>query len=155
VDGPNKNRFLIRGIKRDRLHADVKQARETVRPAEQLSYKSRAHSSYLLCQPASQSISAHPLHITVHHCSSVLLSSFKVRMKTLSFTEFRKKASEILRLVEKGETVRVLRQGKVIAKIIPADTGEKTLSWKRPGLRLAKPGASLSRAILKQRRKSR
>jgi prevent-host-death family protein len=76
-------------------------------------------------------------------------------MKSLSFTEFRKKASEILSLVEKGETVRVLRHGKAIAKIIPADTDEKTLSWKRPGLRLVKPGASLSKAILEDRRKSR
>jgi prevent-host-death family protein len=76
-------------------------------------------------------------------------------MKSLSFTEFRKRASEILSLVEKGETVRVLRHGKAIAKIIPAETGEKTLSWKRPGLRLVKPGASLSKAILEQRRKSR
>jgi prevent-host-death family protein len=76
-------------------------------------------------------------------------------MKSLSFTEFRKKASEILNLVEKGETVRVLRHGKAIAKIIPAETDEKTLSWKQPGLRLVKPGASLSKAILEDRRKSR
>jgi antitoxin (DNA-binding transcriptional repressor) of toxin-antitoxin stability system len=76
-------------------------------------------------------------------------------MKSLSFTEFRKKASEILSLVEKGETVRVLRHGKAIANIVPAETDEKTLSWKRPGLRLVKPGASLSKAILEERRKSR
>ena len=76
-------------------------------------------------------------------------------MKSLSFTEFRKKASEILSLVEKGETIRVLRHGKAIAKIVPAETDEKTLSWKRPGLRLVKPGASLSKAILEERRKSR
>ncbi|HET9788852.1 MAG TPA: type II toxin-antitoxin system Phd/YefM family antitoxin [Pyrinomonadaceae bacterium] len=41
-------------------------------------------------------------------------------MKTLSFTEFRKRASEILTLVEKGETVRVIRHGKTVAKIVPA-----------------------------------
>ena len=76
-------------------------------------------------------------------------------MKSLSFTEFRKRASEILSLVESGETVRVLRHGKAIAKIIPADDGGKTLSWKRPGLRLVKPGASLSKAIVDERRKSR
>lgn len=76
-------------------------------------------------------------------------------MRSLSFTEFRKKASEILTLVEKGETIRVLRHGKPIAKIIPAEHGEETLSWKRPGLRLVKPGASLSKAILEERRKSR
>jgi len=45
-------------------------------------------------------------------------------MKSLS-TEFRKRASEILTLVEKGETVRVLRHGKTVAKIVPAEPDEK------------------------------
>src|SRR4029077_17889232 len=76
-------------------------------------------------------------------------------MRSLSFTEFRKKASEILTLVEKGETVRVLRHGKAIAKIIPAETEQKRLSWKRPGLRLVRPGASLRKANPEERRKSR
>ena len=76
-------------------------------------------------------------------------------MKSLSFTEFRKKASEILNLVEKGETIRVLRHGKAIAKIVPAEADEKTPAWKRPGLRLVRPGASLSKAVLEERRKSR
>ena len=76
-------------------------------------------------------------------------------MKSLSFTEFRKRASEILTLVEKGETVRVVRHGKTVAKIIPAETEEKTPSWKRPGFRLVRAGASLSKAILEERRKSR
>jgi prevent-host-death family protein len=76
-------------------------------------------------------------------------------MRSLSFTEFRKKASEILTLVEKGETVRVLRHGKPVAKIIPAETEQKRVSWKRPGLRLVRPGASLSKAILEERQKSR
>ena len=76
-------------------------------------------------------------------------------MKTLSFTEFRKRASEILTLVEKGETVRVVRHGKPVAKIVPPDVEEKLPSWKRPGLRLVRPGASLSKAILEERRKSR
>ena len=76
-------------------------------------------------------------------------------MKSLSFTEFRRRASEILTLVEKGETVRVVRHGKTVAKIIPADTEEKIPAWKRPGLRLTRPGASLSKAILQERRKSR
>ena len=76
-------------------------------------------------------------------------------MKSLSFTEFRKRASEILTLVEKGETVRVIRHGKTVAKIVTADTEENIPSWKRPGLRLVRPGASLSKAILEERRKSR
>jgi antitoxin (DNA-binding transcriptional repressor) of toxin-antitoxin stability system len=76
-------------------------------------------------------------------------------MKSLSFTEFRKNASEVLTLVEKGETVRLLRHGKTIANIIPAKVEKETLSWKRPGLRLARPRASLSKAIVEERRKSR
>ena len=56
---------------------------------------------------------------------------------------------------ETTETVRVLRHGKAVAKIIPAETEQKRLSWKRPGLRLVRPGASLSKAILEERRKSR
>jgi prevent-host-death family protein len=76
-------------------------------------------------------------------------------MKSLSFTEFRKRASEIFTLVEKGEMVRVVRHGKTVAKIIPAETEDKTPSWKRHGLRLTRPGASLSKAILQERRKSR
>lgn len=76
-------------------------------------------------------------------------------MKTLSFTEFRKRASEILTLVEKGETVSVVRHGKTVAKIVPAQTEENTPSWKRPGLRLVRPRASLSKTILAERRKSR
>lgn len=76
-------------------------------------------------------------------------------MKSLSFTEFRKRASEILTLVEKGETVRVMRHGKTVAKIVPAETEEKIPAWKRPGLRRVRAGASLSKAILQERRKSR
>jgi prevent-host-death family protein len=76
-------------------------------------------------------------------------------MKSFSFTEFRKNASEVLTLVENGETIRLLRHGKPIAKIIPAATDKKTLSWKGPGLRLVRPGASLSKAIVEERRKSR
>jgi prevent-host-death family protein len=76
-------------------------------------------------------------------------------MKSLSFTEFRNRASEILTLVEKGETVRIIRHGKTVAKIVPAQSEKKTPSWKRPGLRLVSTGASLSKAILEERRKSR
>jgi antitoxin (DNA-binding transcriptional repressor) of toxin-antitoxin stability system len=55
-------------------------------------------------------------------------------------------------LVEKGETVRVLRHGKAIAKIVPAESREAIPAWKRPGLRLVATGASLSRAVLEERR---
>ena len=76
-------------------------------------------------------------------------------MKTVSFTEFRSHASRVMDLVEKGETVRVLRHGKAVAKIVPADWHPAKPAWKRPGLRLVAPGASLSKAVLEERRSSR
>lgn len=75
-------------------------------------------------------------------------------MKTVPFTEFRKNASEVLDLVEKGESIRVLRHGKAIAKIVPVGLREAKPSWKRPGLRLVTAGVSLSRAVLEERRSS-
>jgi len=75
-------------------------------------------------------------------------------MKTLTFTEFRKNASDALDLVEKGESIRVLRHGKAIAKIVPAEWREAKPAWKRPGLRLVATGASLSKAVLAERRSS-
>ncbi len=75
-------------------------------------------------------------------------------MRTMAFTEFRKNASGVLDLVEKGETIRVLRHGKAVAKIVPTDSREAKPAWKRPGLRLSVPGESLSRAVLEERRSS-
>jgi prevent-host-death family protein len=75
-------------------------------------------------------------------------------MKTVTFSEFRKNASEVLDLVENGESIRVLRHGKAIAKIVPAGWREAKPAWKRPGLRLVASGASLSRAVLEERRSS-
>ncbi len=41
-------------------------------------------------------------------------------MQTLSLSEFRAHASEMLDLVEqKGETVRILRHGKPVAELVP------------------------------------
>ena len=75
-------------------------------------------------------------------------------MKTVTFSEFRKNASGVLDLVEKGESFRVLRHGKAIARIGPAQGRGPRPVWKRAGLRLVVAGASLSRAVLKERRSS-
>lgn len=75
-------------------------------------------------------------------------------MKTVTFTEFRKNPSQVLDLVEKGETIRVLRHGKAIAKIVPAESQQAKPAWKRPGLRLVVPGVSLTKALLEERRSS-
>jgi prevent-host-death family protein len=75
-------------------------------------------------------------------------------VKTITFTEFRKNASKVLDIVEKGETIRILRHGKAIAKVVPAERYEAEPAWKRPGPRLVVSGASLSRAVLEDRRSS-
>ena len=74
-------------------------------------------------------------------------------MKTVTFTEFRKHASELFSEVEGGEAILVLRHGKPIAEISPASTERNAkTSWKSPGVRLTAKGASLSSAILEERR---
>lgn len=71
-------------------------------------------------------------------------------MKQATFTEVRNHAKQYFDLVALGETVRVLRNGKPIADIVPimADLP----SWKR---RQAQPlvleGVSVSRMILEER----
>lgn len=76
-------------------------------------------------------------------------------MKMVSFTEFRKNASTLLDLVEGGESIRVLRHGRAIARIVPDEAPRTKPAWKRPGLRLVTPGASLSKTVLEERRSSR
>jgi len=76
-------------------------------------------------------------------------------MKTVTFTEFRKNASGFLSDVEDGEVVQVTRHGRPIVEISPVGAGAAgEPAWKRPGLRLAASGASLSRAILGEREAS-
>jgi len=42
-----------------------------------------------------------------------------VQMHTLPLSEFRANASAMLDLVEKGETVRIMRHGKPVADLVP------------------------------------
>lgn len=72
-------------------------------------------------------------------------------MKTVTFTEFRRRASGLFDLVERGETIEVLRHGKVVARIVPPEAAGLP-SWKRRGLRLVIPGAHAAEAILEDRR---
>ena len=71
-------------------------------------------------------------------------------MKQATFSELRNHAKLYFDLVESGESVRVLRNGKPIADIIPV--AQDLPSWKR---RTAQPlvldGGSLSRMILEER----
>jgi len=58
-------------------------------------------------------------------------------MRTITFTDFRKKASGFITEVEHGETLILLRRGKPVAEIIPfTDKIRRTPSWKQPGIQL-------------------
>ncbi|MBK6727285.1 MAG: type II toxin-antitoxin system Phd/YefM family antitoxin [Xanthomonadales bacterium] len=71
-------------------------------------------------------------------------------MKQATFTEVRNHAKAYFDIVESGESVRVLRNGKAIADIVPVVADLP--SWKR---RKAQPlvlrGVSVSRLILEDR----
>ena len=73
-------------------------------------------------------------------------------MTTVTFTEFRKRASKLISQVERGSGFIILRHGKPVAEISPCSSlqGHEP-SWKKPGLRLSAKGDSLSKAILKER----
>jgi antitoxin (DNA-binding transcriptional repressor) of toxin-antitoxin stability system len=59
-------------------------------------------------------------------------------MQPVQFTEFRNNASKYLDMVEQsGETIQILRSGKLVAQLVPImgfKPGEirKTPSWKNP-----------------------
>ncbi len=73
-------------------------------------------------------------------------------MTALTFTDFRKRASGILSDVEKGEAFVIVRHGKPIAELSPVSPSiPHEPAWRRRGLRLVVPGATLSRAILEDR----
>lgn len=59
------------------------------------------------------------------------------KMQTLPLSEFRAHVSAMIDLVEKGETVRILRHGKPVAELVPpqtngVDAAPRLPSWKQP-----------------------
>lgn len=73
-------------------------------------------------------------------------------MKTITFTDFRKNASDFISKVEQGETLVVFRRGKPVAEIIPfSDESRRVPSWKKPGIRLQMHGCDLSSVIVQDR----
>ena len=73
-------------------------------------------------------------------------------MRDTTFTELRNHAKDYFDAVEGGATVRVFRNGKPIAEIVPVRSGVP--SWKRKTTPLTVKGLSLSREILSDRDKS-
>jgi prevent-host-death family protein len=81
-------------------------------------------------------------------------------MHILPLSEFRANASAMLDLVERGETVRILRHGKPVAELvpIPVDAAVRQPSWKRAvaPLRIVRPdGKSLAQQIVAEREQAR
>jgi prevent-host-death family protein len=73
-------------------------------------------------------------------------------MKTVTFTDFRKKASGFITEVERGESLVLIRHGKPVAEIIPVRQNSRRLpSWKQPVTPLKIEGSDLSSAILEER----
>lgn len=73
-------------------------------------------------------------------------------MKTITFTDFRKKASGFISEVEHGESFIIVRHGKPVAEIIPfSDNPAKIPAWKQKGIQLQLQGSDLSSAILEDR----
>ncbi len=70
-------------------------------------------------------------------------------MKTINFTEFRNRASDLMNEVEGGETILVLRHGRPIAEVSPV--AGPAPAWKGPALRLASRGGGLASAIIGER----
>ncbi len=73
-------------------------------------------------------------------------------MKDATFTELRNNAKHYFDAVEAGDTIRVYRNGKPIAEIVPIRSGVP--SWKREAMPLTVKGLSLSREILNDRNES-
>lgn len=75
-------------------------------------------------------------------------------MQQVTFSEMRNHAKQYFDIVEAGESVRILRNGRPIADIVPVP--QDLPSWKR---RTAQPllldGVSLSRFILDEREAGR
>lgn len=77
-------------------------------------------------------------------------------MHTLPLSEFRANASAMLDLVERGETVRIMRHGKPVADLVPvkAEAPDKLPSWKRPiePLKIVRPdGKTGAQLIIEER----
>jgi len=75
-------------------------------------------------------------------------------MRETTFTELRNHAKSFFDAVEEGETVRVYRNGRPVADIVPVKTA--TPAWKKPPqTRLSLGSLSLSDEVVADRDKSR
>lgn len=72
------------------------------------------------------------------------------RMKQVAFTELRNNAKTFFDLVETGESIRIMRNGKPVADIVPIT--QNLPSWKRKSVQpLVIDGVSISELVLQDR----
>ena len=80
-------------------------------------------------------------------------------MQILPLSEFRANASAMLDLVEKGETVRILRHGKPVADLVPVQDEAKAVPhWKQPITPrkvVRADGKSIAQLIIEEREQAR
>jgi antitoxin (DNA-binding transcriptional repressor) of toxin-antitoxin stability system len=81
-------------------------------------------------------------------------------MHTLALSEFRANASAMIDLVEKGETLRILRHGKLVAEVRPCTDLKpaKIPNWKLPIEPLnyqRADGKTLSQLVIEERENAR
>ena len=80
-------------------------------------------------------------------------------MHILPLSEFRANASAMLDLVEKGETVRIMRHGKPVADLVPVRVDQdlaKVPSWKRAiePLHIVRPDGKTGAQLIIEERES-
>ena len=79
-----------------------------------------------------------------------------VQMQTVALSEFRANASAMIDVVEQGETVRILRHGKLVAEVTPPklDAPVQVPHWKlpiKPLTYLRKPEKTGAQMIIEER----
>ena len=81
------------------------------------------------------------------------------KMHILPLSEFRANAAAMIDLVERGETVRILRHGKPVAELVPvrAEVAAEVPSYKKPFEPLLQlpPGYSAVQVLLDERENER
>ena len=81
------------------------------------------------------------------------------KMHVLPLSEFRANAAAMIDLVERGETVRILRHGKPVAVLVPvrAEVAAEVPSYKKPFEPLLQlpPGYSAVQVLLDERENER
>ena len=75
-------------------------------------------------------------------------------MLKIKSTDFRAQIKHYFELVEKGELVRIIRNGKPVADIIPVQSDKKIQSWKTPGVKIKLKNISITQEILNDREKA-